>query len=385
MENKKIITEELSRIKNLMGYDRSKTLNENINEGWFDTLYDTVDGEIARYLLPSGDIITADKLKGGPPKGSVQLNSKDVETALGVASGVKTASSLLGGGGSTVAATGAAKAGAAAAAEAGAGAAAATAEVGAAATTAAAAGGEAAAATTFLGLGPVGWTIIGVAGIAALGYWAATKDDKMSMIKNLFGICKSSKDKNKWKRYMSDTEVRKNSGILYHAMEGLGTDEPKIYDVFRLFKSPGDFCAVSEKYESTFDESLLDALDGDFDYGWEPIAKSLVDMTKNYAQTEAEDYCKTNVKECADKLKLYCEKTPDDPKCKVLKTNVVDFKNCNGEYYKGCKGPKIVQVQKCLGVDVDGKFGDETEKKLEEKIKSKTFKDEDVKTICDKK
>jgi hypothetical protein len=37
MENKKIITEELSRIKNLMGYDRSKTLNENINEGWFDT------------------------------------------------------------------------------------------------------------------------------------------------------------------------------------------------------------------------------------------------------------------------------------------------------------------------------------------------------------
>ena len=74
-----------------------------------------------------------------------------------------------------------------------------------------------------------------------------------------------------------------------------------------MFKSPGDFCAVSEKYESTFDESLLDALDGDFDYGWEPIAKSLVDMTKNYAKTETEEYCKTHVKECADKLKLYCE------------------------------------------------------------------------------
>jgi hypothetical protein len=40
-------------------------------------------------------------------------------------------------------------------------------------------------------------------------------------------------------------------------------------------------------------------------------------MTKNYAQTESEEYCKNNVKECADKLKLYCEKTPkDDPKCK---------------------------------------------------------------------
>lgn len=376
MENKKIITEELSRIKNLMGYDRSKTLNENINEGWFDTLYDTVDGEIARYLLPSGDIITADKLKGGPPKGAVQLNSKDVETSIGVVGGLKTASSVFGGGGSTVAATGAAEVGAVAA----------TAEVGAgAAATAAAAGGEVAAASTFLGLGPVGWTIIGVAGLTALGYWAFTKDDKMSMIKNLFGICKSSKDKKKWKRYMSDNEVIKNSGILYHAMEGLGTDEPKIYDVFKLFKSPGDFCAVSEKYESTFDESLLDALDGDFDYGWEPIAKSLVDMTKNYAKTEAEEYCKTHVKECADKLKLYCEQNPKDNKCKVLKTNVVDFKNCNGQYYKGCKGPRIVQIQKCLGLTADGKFGEETEKALKEKTKSKTFKDVDVKTICVKK
>jgi hypothetical protein len=380
MQDKKIIIEELNRIKNLMGYDRSKTLNENINEVWTDPLYDTSDGKIARWLLPSGDIITGDKIKGMIPTGSDQLNAKNAEKAIEVASGLKTASSLFGGGGATAAATGAAEVGAGAvgAAEVGAGAVSAAGAAG-------AVGAEGAAAATFLGLGPVGWIVIGVAGLAALGYWAATKDDKMGMIKNLFGICKSSKEKDKWKRYMSDEEVRKNSGILYHAMEGWGTDEDAIYKVFKLFKSPGDFCAVSEKYESSFGESLLDALDGDFDYGWEPIAKSLVDMTKNYAQIEAEEYCKNNVKECADKLKLYCEKTPDDPKCKVLKTNVVDFKNCNGEYHKGCKGPKIVQIQKCLGLTADGKFGEETEKALEEKTKSKTFKDEDVKTICDKK
>ena len=374
MENKKIITEELSRIKNLMGYDRSKTLNENINEGWFDTLYNTSDGKIARWLLPSGDIITGDKLKGIIPTGAEQLNAKNAENAIETIGGVKTVSSLFGGGGSTAAATSAEVVGAevVGAEVAGAGA-------------VAAAGGETAAAATFLGLGPVGWIVIGVAGIAALGYWAATKDDKMSMIKNLFGICKSSKEKDKWKRYMSDTEVKKNSGILYHAMEGLGTDEDTIYNVFKLFKSPGDFCAVSEKYKKTFNESLLDALDGDFDYGWEPIAASLVDMTKKYAQTESEEYCKNNVQECADKLKLYCEKTPKDPKCKVLKTNGSEFTNCNGEYHKGCKGPKIVQVQKCLGVSVDGKFGEETEKALQEKTQSKTFKDEDVKTICGKK
>jgi hypothetical protein len=367
MQDKKIIIEELNRIKNLMGYDRSKTLNENINEE--DNMVDIA----YRWLLPSGDIIDGSDIKGKIPDGAKLLNGANAEKAIEVASGLKTASSLFGGGGATAVT---------AAATTGAGAAAATTGAGAAG---AAAGAEGVAAATFLGLGPVGWIVIGVAGLAALGYWAATKDDKMGMIKNLFGICKSSKEKDKWKRYMSDEEVRKNSGILYHAMEGWGTDEDAIYNVFKLFKSPGDFCAVSEKYESTFDESLLDALDGDFDYGWEPIAKSLVDMTKNYAQIEAEEYCKNNVKECADKLKLYCEKTPDDPKCKVLKTNVVDFKNCNGEYHKGCKGPKIVQIQKCLGLTADGKFGEETEKALEEKTKSKTFKDEDVKTICDKK
>ena len=375
MEDKKIIIEELNRIKNLMAYNRSKTLNENINEGWFDTLYNTSDGKIARWLLPSGDIITGDKLKGIIPTGAEQLNAKNAENAIETIGGVKTVSSLFGGGGSTAAATSAEVVGAevVGAEVAGAGA-------------VAAAGGETAAAATFLGLGPVGWTIIGVAGLAALGYWAATKDDKMSMIKNLFGICKSSKEKDKWKRYMSDTEVRKNSGILYHAMEGLGTDEDTIYNVFKLFKSPGDFCAVGEKYENTFGESLLEALDGDFDYGWEDIANPLVEMTKKYAQTESEEYCKDHVKECADNLKLYCDKNPEDPKCKVLETNEGTGKskyvNCNGEYHKGCKGPRIVQLQRCLGVGIDGKFGEETETALEEKTNSKTFKDEDVKKIC---
>ena len=108
MEDKKIIIEELNRIKNLMGYDRSKTLNENINEG----KYDTSDGKIARWLLPSGDIIDGDKIKGMIPKGAEQLNAKDVETAIGVAGGLKTVSSIVGGGGATAAATGAAEVGA---------------------------------------------------------------------------------------------------------------------------------------------------------------------------------------------------------------------------------------------------------------------------------
>lgn len=354
MENKKIITEELSRIKNLMGYDRSKTLNENINEG----KYDTSDGKIARWLLPSGDIIDANKIKGMIPKGSEQLN---VKKATDVVSAVGTVSSLTRGGG--------------------------------AASTVVAAAGETAAASTFLGLGPVGWTVLGVAGIAALGVWGMTKDDDMEMITRLFDMCKTSPDRKKWKRYMSDNEVIKNSGILYHAMEGLGTDEPKIYDVFKLFKSPGDFCAVSEKYESTFDESLLEALDGDFDYGWEPIAKSLVDMTKNYAESEVEDYCKKNPEECAEKLRLYCEKNPKDDKCKdVVKVggggekDKITYKTCNGNYSVGCKDGEdddVYALQVCLGITKNGQFDKNTEKVLKDKTGKTTITKKEIWKLCD--
>ena len=373
MEDNKIIIEELGRIKNLMGYDRSKTLNENINEA------DGIVDKVYRWLLPSGDIIDGDKIKGLIPKGAEQLNAKDVETGIGVAGGLKTVSSIVGGGGgatAATAATGAAEVGA-----------------GAAATTAAAAGGEAAAATTFLGLGPVGWTVLGVAGIAALGVWGMTKDDDMGMITRLFDMCKTSPDRKKWKRFLTDDQAKGLSGKLFHAMDGLGTDEDAVYNVFKSLKSPADFCKVCDGYEKSFDESLLEALVGDFDYGWEPIATSLVDMTKNYAQSEVEDYCKKNPEECAEKLRLYCEKNPKDDKCKdVVKVggggeeDKITYKTCNGNYSVGCKDGEdddVYALQACLGITKNGKFDKNTEKVLKDKTGKTTITKKEIWRLCD--
>jgi hypothetical protein len=383
MEDKKIIIEELSRIKNLMVYDRSKTLNENINEGD----YDTSDGKIARWLLPSGDIINGDKIKGMIPKGAEQLNAKDVETAIGVAGGLKTVSSIVGGGGGATAATAATGA-----AEVGAGVAAA--EVGAGVAGAAgAAGATPAAAATFLGLGPVGWIALGVIGITALGVWGMTKDDDMGMITRLFDMCKTSPDRKKWKRFLTDDQARALSGKLFKAMDGLGTDEDAVYNVFKSLKSPADFCKVSDVYEKSFDESLLEALDGDFDYGWEPIATSLVDMTKNYAQSEAEDYCEKNPEECAEKLRLYCEKNPKDTKCKdVVKVggggeeDKMTYKTCKGNYSVGCEDGEdddVYALQACLGLTKNGKFDKNTEKVLKDKTGKTTITNREIWKLCD--
>ena len=381
MKDKKLILEELNRIKNLMGYDRSKTLNENINEA------DGIVDKVYRWLLPSGDIINGDKIKGMIPKGAEQLNAKDVETAIGVAGGLKTVSSIVGGGGGATAATAATGA-----AEVGAGVAAA--EVGAGVAGAAgAAGATPAAAATFLGLGPVGWIALGVIGITALGVWGMTKDDDMGMITRLFDMCKTSPDRKKWKRFLTDDQARALSGKLFKAMDGLGTDEDAVYNVFKSLKSPADFCKVSDVYEKSFDESLLEALDGDFDYGWEPIATSLVDMTKNYAQSEAEDYCEKNPEECAEKLRLYCEKNPKDTKCKdVVKVggggeeDKMTYKTCKGNYSVGCEDGEdddVYALQACLGLTKNGKFDKNTEKVLKDKTGKTTITNREIWKLCD--
>jgi hypothetical protein len=371
MEDNKIIIEELGRIKNLMGYDRSKTLNENINEA------DGIVDKVYRWLLPSGDIVKGTDIKGKIPKGSKLLNGVNAEKAVNVAGGATTASSLVGGETAAVAGAEVAAVGGVEAATVG--------------TTAVA--GEAATGT-FLGLGPVGWTVLGVAGIAALGMWGLTKDDDMGMITRLFDMCKTSPDRKKWKRFLGDDEAKKLSGKLFHAMEGLGTNEDVVYKVFGSLKSPADFCKVSEIYEKSFGESLLEGLDSDFDYGWEPIATSLVDMTKNYAQSEAEDYCKKNPEECAKKLEEYCSKNPKDEKCKDVtkvggggeEIDDITYKTCDGTYNLGCKDDEddeVYALQSCLGVNKSGEFDKKTEESLKTKTGKTSITKREIWALCD--
>jgi len=449
MKDNKIILEELNRIKNLMGYDRSKTLNENTKtrkklkeqDGYADVLkgrdylkgltddYDdfgTSDNKPRRYKTPDGDIFDSAVDKGKVPKGSQWINrpekeldmvkdlasTKNIEKTANTVGGLQTAKSVLGGGknvasGAELAGAelaGAEVAGAEAAGVVGAevagaevagvvGAEVVGAEV-AGAGAAAVVGGETAAAATFLGLGPVGWISLGVIGITALGVWGMTKDDDMGMITRLFDMCKTSPDRKKWKRFLTDDQAKVLSGKLFHAMDGLGTDEDAVYNVFKSLKSPADFCKVSDVYEKSFDESLLEALDGDFDYGWEPIATSLVDMTKNYAQSEAEDYCEKNPEECAEKLKTHCEKNPKDPKCKdVVKVggageeDKMTYKTCSGNYSIGCKDNEedddVYALQACLGTTKNGKFDKNTEKVLKDKTGKTTITKKEIWKLCD--
>lgn len=365
MKNEKLIIEELNRMKKMMNYNTSKTNEEN-----------KVISEI--------DISSL--LKGGDSD-----STKDTAMKIGGGIlGMKILGGLFGGGGGAAATTG-----------------------------------------TFLGLGPVGWTILGVAGLAALGTWAYTKDSDIDKIRTIFEMCKTNPDKDKWKKFMSETEIKSSADKLFKAMDdkmfgisfmGYGipqTREEDVYEVMKSFKSPGDFCAVSNYYEQTYKNTLMDDLDGDFDYGWEEIAIPLVKMIEEYAKNETKEYCESNDEECKDKLiqacladeqcktKLLeeCTKQPDDEICKKISSETKgggekndeskkDSDNgkeqsyyfCDTTFSLGCKDTEttndVKTIQRCLGITESGIFDEETKTKLENNFGKSEIEKDEISLLC---
>ena len=58
------------------------------------------------------------------------------------------------------------------------------------------------------------------------------------------------------------------------------------------------------------------------------------------------------------------------------------WKDCKGTYTQGCKSDVIRQVQGCMNIVTDSKFGPKTQKALESKGFKNGFTDKDVTTIC---
>jgi hypothetical protein len=55
---------------------------------------------------------------------------------------------------------------------------------------------------------------------------------------------------------------------------------------------------------------------------------------------------------------------------------------CTGTYNKGCKSPKIAQLQGCLGITPDGKWGPQTERAVRERTDRTQLIDQDIDQIC---
>jgi hypothetical protein len=320
--------EALERVKLMMKYDTSKTLNEN---------KETIKEQ---YVAPA-----------------VAAGATGAATGAGLAAGT----SLLGT--ATIAAPSSIAAGSAAAA-------------------ALKGTGLIGAVTGTLGVGAAtaGAIVGGAAALAVLPlvYWLVTKDTGANKVKKMFEMCSTEAAKiAKLPRNLQDTDLRSISDDIEDAIindsfgfQG-GTDEEKLFGAFKKLEAgtASDFCALVQYYNKNSDSGdLWDDLDSDIDAEseWKQIFRPIRNCVEDSLLTIKDD--ETPVPE-DEKIK---EKTGGYTPCKP------------NQYVYGCKTDvtgAVGQVQECLGLVVDGKFGPKTRAALKAKG-VKSFTDADVEKIC---
>ena len=162
-----------------------------------------------------------------------------------------------------------------------------------------------------------------------------------------------------------------------------GTDEEKLFGAFKKLESgtASDFCALVTIYNKNSDSGdLFDDLDSDIDAEseWKQIFRPIRNCVEDSLLSLKDDApIKTGEKgvvktggENSTTRRSYiaCSGTTEQPFKKLC-------------YEKDSNGP-LHKVQACLGVTADGKFWNKTEQALVNKTGKNTFTINDVETIC---
>ena len=212
-----------------------------------------------------------------------------------------------------------------------------------------------------VGLGTAGAIVGGAAAIAVLPlvYWLITKDTGANKVKKMFEMCSSDASKiAKLERKMQDTELRSISDDIEDAIindsfgfQG-GTDEEKLFGAFKKLESgtASDFCALVSLYNKNSDSGdLFDDLDSDIDAEseWKQIYRPIRNCVEDSLLTIKDEAPKDNTNtggtggtnwktDCT----IYSMGCKSDVIAKV----------------QGCLG----------GLVIDGKYGKKTDAKLKE-------------------
>jgi len=230
--------ESLERIKLMMNYDTSKTLNENrelINEEY-------------HWLLPNGTVTAGSALVGKIPKGAKAFSSLAAARTAAAALSTGGAAAGLGSLGSGIAA---------------------------------------------LATNPVGWAIGGTIAVGALSYWLYDSINNgmptAAKIESFLNSC-STQSKN-LKQVASDSEIVSAAESINKAIEGLQTDEDAIKSAIESMGNVADLCALKTKYDARYG-SLYEDLDGDIDgtdwktYVWAPMQTIIEKSTEKLEEVK---------------------------------------------------------------------------------------------------
>ena len=210
----------------------------------------------------------------------------------------------------------------------------------------------------------------GAAGLAAIGTWIYNVQgggDSFAKTKAFFDGCNTQF--NKLKPTLDKSQHREAASQIYNAVEGLGTDEDAIREALMSMPTVADLCQMYKFYQQTYGDLYKD-LDGDIDgedfrkYVWSAMAGQIADAQEDLEKAQDETVTQDEKKKTGQK-----------------REGGTGYKSCSGTYSFGCKSEKIAQVQACLGLVVDGKFGPKTQKALKNKGFD-SFTDADYNKIC---
>jgi len=225
---------------------------------------------------------------------------------------------------------------------------------------------------------PVVGTVIGAAlglGIGVLTDWFANQDYGKSGFEQVMSACKSPAAK-KLVPQLSKSDIR---SIAYAIEDSKGTwddDEDTIAAELQKIPTIADLCAVNMKITGglvQFLDNLTDSPDE-----WKMFTRPLAGMIEDTEiMLTPEEQEKAGV-------------TAKDGKKGggSSASNTMGYKLCTGKYVKGCKSPRIKELQNCLGTSYTGKndiyFGDITQAALKANGYESGVTDADIDKICQK-
>lgn len=223
--------------------------------------------------------------------------------------------------------------------------------------------------------GAIGGGIIAAAAALALSpiiIWWLDKDNAEGKVAKMFKYCAENKDKiDQVPRGLDDEQIFDLSNKLYDALKGLGTTEEAVYEVFNSLQTISDLAALIDTFNtetsSEGEGDILNWLTTDIDSTaeWNQIYRPIRKIVYRFMK----DLAKENPPK------------KDDGKPEPGKTEG-GYKPCTGTYSYGCYAVAIGEVQKCLGLLVDNKFGPKTLAALKAKANMETFTDSDIAVIC---
>jgi hypothetical protein len=283
--------------------------------------------------------------------------------------------------------------------------------------------------------GPIGAVIGTVAG-AAIGYLLSSGGKSYDRVKKTFEFCRTNKN-NFSKPTKDDSRIKEIATDIHDALTPWGyTSLNNLRRALQSCETVVDFCAVSDRYNRIYGETLFDAIDGDIEqenewlnYVWMPLEKLIKKTPKitdpkkvedlhkkaidcGYKSTEsykaAQYKCPSqiliNAKKCGFKTRAEyeaqnwaCPSASPQEKEKIKKeTQTIiyrerntggggtgtKYKTCTETYIKGCVSDTIKKVQGCLGIGADGKMGPNTVSAVSAKIGRSYFTDADVEKLC---